>query len=137
MFENMRTAFLLHRVHHKNPNAIDPYIVLEMATINGAGLYGMDRQIGSIEIGKRADVIVIKPSILPTPLNASTVVGHLINTVDGDDVETVLVDGHPVVENKKLTTFDEKKAQVISQTAAGKLWDRLKNTKPQIDPLKK
>jgi len=137
MFENMRAAFLLHRVHHKNPNAVDPYTVLEMATINGAGLYGMEKEIGSIETGKRADVIIIKPSILPTPLNASTVVGHLINTVDGDDVETVLVDGHLIVENKKLTTYDEKKAQEISQTAAGKLWNRLKNTKPQIDPLKK
>jgi putative selenium metabolism protein SsnA len=137
MFENMRTAFLLHRVHHKNPNAIDPYTVLEMATINGAGLYGMEKEIGSIEVGKRADVIIIKPSILPTPLNASTVVGHLINTVDGDDVETVLVDGKPIVTNKKLTTYDENRAQVISQTAAAKLWDRLKTSKPQVDPLRK
>jgi putative selenium metabolism protein SsnA len=137
MFENMRTAFLLHRVHHKNPNAIDPYTILEMATINGAGLYGMEKEIGSIEVGKRADVIIIKPSILPTPLNASTVVGHLINTVDGDDVETVLVDGSPIVKYKKLTTYDEKRAQDISQTAAAKLWERLKTSKPQVDPLRK
>ena len=137
MFENMRTAFLLHRVHHKNPNAIDPYTILEMATINGAALYGMEREIGSIELGKRADVIIIKPSVLPTPLNSNTVIGHLINTVDGDDVETVLIDGKPIVRNKKLLTVDEEKAQGISQAAAAKLWDRLKDTEPQIDPLKK
>jgi putative selenium metabolism protein SsnA len=137
MFENMRTAFLVHRVHHKNPNAIDPYTILEMATINGAGLYGMEREIGSIELGKRADVIMIKPSILPTPLNANTAVGHLINTVDGDDVETVLIDGKPIVRNKKLVTVDEERAQEISQAAAAKLWDRLKTAKPQVDPLKK
>ena len=137
MFENMRTAFLLHRVHHKNPNAIDPYTILEMATINGAGLYGMEKEIGSIEPGKRADVIIIKPSILPTPLNANTAVGHLINTVDGDDVETVLIDGRLVVSNKKLLTVDEQKAQETSQAAAAKLWDRLKTAKPQVDPLKK
>jgi putative selenium metabolism protein SsnA len=137
MFENMRTAFLLHRVHHKNPNAIDPYTILEMATINGAGLYGMEKEIGSIEPGKRADVIIIKPSVLPTPLNANTVVGHLINTVDGDDVETVLIDGRLVVSNKKLLTVDEQKAQETSQAAAAKLWDRLKTAKPQVDPLKK
>jgi cytosine/adenosine deaminase-related metal-dependent hydrolase len=137
MFENMRTAFLLHRVHHKNPNAIDPYTILEMATINGASLYGIEKEIGSIEIGKRADVIIIKPSVLPTPLNSNTAVGHLINTVDGGDVETVLIDGKPIVRNKKLLTFDEERAQETSQAAAAKLWDRLKTTKPQVDPLKK
>jgi putative selenium metabolism protein SsnA len=137
MFENMRAAFLLHRVHHKNPNAIDPYTILEMATINGAGLYGMEEEIGSIELGKRADVIIIRPNVLPTPLNANTVVGHLINTVDGDDIETVLIDGKPVVKNKKLLTVDEEKAQEISQAAAAKLWDRLKTAKPQVDHLKK
>ncbi len=79
----------------------------------------------------------IKPQLLPTPLNANSVVGHLINTVDGDDVETVLVDGKPVVKNRKLATFDEDKAQSIAQAAAAKLWDRLKTTKPEIDPLRK
>ena len=63
--------------------------------------------------------------------------GHLINTVDGDDVETVIVDGKPVVKGKKLLTFDENKAQTIAQTAAAKLWDRLKTIKPQVDPLRK
>jgi putative selenium metabolism protein SsnA len=137
MFENMRAAFLLHRVHHKNPNAIDPYTILQMATINGAGLYGMGKEIGSIEEGKKADIVIIKPNILPTPLNANSVVGHLINTVDGDDVETVLVDGKQVVKNKRLLTFDEEKVQSVAQAAAAKLWDRLKTAKPQVDPLKK
>lgn len=137
MFENMRSAYLLHRVYHKNPNAIDPYTILEMATVNGAKLYGMEKELGSIEAGKRADIIIIKPSVLPTPLNASSAVGHLVNTVDGDDVETVLVDGKPVVKNKQLLTFDEEKAQSISQNAAAKLWERLETVKPQVDSLKK
>jgi putative selenium metabolism protein SsnA len=137
MFENMRATFLLHRVHSKNPNAIDPYMVLEMATINGAALYGVQSEIGSIEPGKRADIILIKPSILPTPLTAASVVGHLINTVDGDDVETVLVAGKPIVKGKKLLTFDEERAQSIAQTAAAKLWDRVKTAKPQVDPIRK
>lgn len=137
MFENMRSAYLLHRVYHKNPNAIDPYTILEMATVSGAKLYGMEKELGSIEAGKRADIIIIKPSVLPTPLNASSAVGHLVNTVDGNDVETVLVDGKPVVKNKQLLTFDEEKAQSISQNAAAKLWERLETVKPQVDPLKK
>lgn len=137
MFENMRVTFLLHRLHHRDPNAIDPYTVLEMATINGAKLYGMDREVGSIEPGKRADLVIIKPSILPTPLNASSAVGHLINTVDGDDVEHVFVDGKPIVRNKNLVTFDEVEAQSVSQAAAAKLWTRLETVKPQVDPLRR
>ena len=137
MFENMRAAYLLHRVNSRDPNAIDPYTILEMATINGAALYGVQNQVGSIEPGKKADIILIKPNILPTPLTTSSVVGHLINTVDGDDVETVIVDGRSIVKGKKLLTFDEDKAQSIAQTAAAKLWDRLKTIKPQVDPIKK
>lgn len=137
MFENMRSTFLIHREHHRNPNAIDAYTVLEMATINGARLYGMENEIGSIETGKRADVIIIKPGILPTPLNASSVVGHLINTVDGDDIEHVLVGGEPIVKNKRLMTFDEQEAQEISQKSAAKLWERLETSKPQMDSFSK
>jgi len=133
-FENIRTAFLIHRVANRDPNAIDPYSVLEMATINGAKLYGMEKEVGSIEIGKTADIIAIKPSILPTPLNSTTVVGHLVNTIDGDDVEHVFVDGKQIVRNKKLLSFDEEKAQQISQKAATNLWARLKVT-TQVDPL--
>jgi 5-methylthioadenosine/S-adenosylhomocysteine deaminase len=137
MFENMRAAFLIHRLQNRNPNAIDPYTILEMSTINGAKLYGIDKELGSLEGGKRGDIIVIKPSTLPTPLNAETVIGHLINTVDGDDVEHVLVDGKPIVMNKRLLTYDEEKAQSLSQETAAKLWSRLNLGKPQIDPLKK
>jgi putative selenium metabolism protein SsnA len=137
MFENMRTAYLLHRLNSRNPSAIDPYTILEMATINGATLYGVQSQVGSIEPGKKADLILIKPNVLPTPLTATSVVGHLINTVDGDDVDTVIVDGKPIVKDKKLLTIDENKAQSIAQTAAAQLWDRLKVIKPQVDSLKK
>jgi putative selenium metabolism protein SsnA len=137
MFENMRAAFLLHRVHNRNPNAIDPYTVLEMATINGARLYGVEKEFGSIEVGKKADIIVIRPSILPTPLNGTSALGHLINTVDGGDVEHVLVNGKLIVRNKQLITFDEEKAQSISQAAAAKLWARLETVRPQVDPIRK
>jgi 5-methylthioadenosine/S-adenosylhomocysteine deaminase len=136
MFENMRATYLLHRMHHRNPNAIDAYTVLEMATINGARLYGMDKEIGSIETGKRADIIIIRPSILPTPLNASSAVGHLINTARGSDVEHVLINGKPIVQNKNLMTLDIDKAQKLSQATASRLWARLENMKPQVDQIR-
>jgi cytosine/adenosine deaminase-related metal-dependent hydrolase len=135
MFENMRAAFLLHRVHTRNPNALDPYTVLEMATINGARLYGIDTEVGSIEIGKKADVIVVRPSILPTPLNAESAIGHIINTASADDVEQVFFGGEPLVRNKHLESVDEEKAEQISQDVAGKLWERLKTVRPHLDTV--
>ena len=135
MFENMRTAFLLHRLNSRDPNAIDSYTVLEMATINGAKLYGMEKEVGSIEVGKKADIILIKPNVLPTPLTSDTAVGHIINTVDADDVEHVFVEGKQIVRNKRLLTFDEQEAQRISQTAAFNLWTRLRTAPAQIDRI--
>jgi len=133
MFENMRTAFLLHRLNSKDPNAIDSYTILEMATINGAKLYGMQKDVGSIEVGKKADIILIKPNVLPTPLASDTVVGHIINTVDADDVEHVFVEGKQIVRGKRLVTFDEQQAQRISQAAASNLWARLRTAPAQVD----
>jgi len=133
MFENMRTAFLVHRLYGKDPNAIDSYSVLEMATINGAKLYGVEKDVGSIEVGKKADIILIRPTILPTPLTPDTAINHIINTVDGDDVEHVFVEGKQIVKNKRLLTFDEQQAQEMSQTAAADVWTRLRTATAQVD----
>ncbi|MGD0550392.1 MAG: amidohydrolase family protein [Candidatus Bathyarchaeia archaeon] len=132
-FDNMRAAYLIHRSVTRDPNAIDAYEILEMATIRGAELYGLERQIGSIERGKRADLIVIKPDILPTPLNPDSVVGHLINTIDGDDVRTTIVDGRIVMKDRTVTTLDEIDAQGKGQDAAAALWQRLRTMKSQVD----
>ena len=134
-FENMRAAYLVHRVVSSDPNAIDPYTILEMATVRGAQLYGLDKELGSIEAGKQADLTVIKPDILPTPLTSDSVVGHLINTVDGDDVKTVMVDGRVVMRDRKILTADEDEAQKKAQEAAAGLWERLRTAKPQVDML--
>ena len=134
-FENMRAAYLIQRSVTRDPNAIDAYEILEMATIRGAELYGMERQIGSIERGKRADLVVIKPDVLPTPLNPDSVVGHLINTIDGDDVRTTIVDGRIVMKDRTVTTLDEIDTQRKGQDAAASLWQRLRTVKPQVDQI--
>jgi 5-methylthioadenosine/S-adenosylhomocysteine deaminase len=134
-FENMRTAYLIHRSATRDPNAIEAYEILEMATIKGAELYGLEKQIGSIELGKRADLIVIKPDILPTPLNSDSVVGHLINTISGADVRTTIVDGRIVMRDRAVTTLDELETQRKGQNAAVALWHRLQAMKPQVDQI--
>jgi len=134
-FENMRAAYLLHRVVSRDPNVVDPYTVLEMATIRGADLYGLGKELGSIEAGKKADLIVIKPDILPTPLTQDSVVGHLVNSIDGDDVRTVVVDGKVVMKDRTVLTSDEREAQTKGQEAAAGLWERLRTAKTQVDVL--
>jgi 5-methylthioadenosine/S-adenosylhomocysteine deaminase len=134
-FENMRAAYLIHRVIHRDPNIIDPYTILEMATIRGAELYGLAKELGSIEVGKKADLVLIRPDVLPTPLSPDSVVGHLVNTVDGDDVRTVIVDGGIIMKDGAVLTADESEAQMKAQEAAAGLWSRLRTAKPQVDIL--
>ncbi len=136
VFENMRTAFILHKIHHRDPRVMTPLEVLEMATINAAKSYGLGDAIGSIEVGKRADIVVIKPKLLPTPLSASSVYGHLVNTIDGDDVDTVLVDGEVVLQERRPTKVKMDKVSQISRRSASKLWRRLAKVKPQVDYIK-
>jgi cytosine/adenosine deaminase-related metal-dependent hydrolase len=78
---------------------------------------------------------VIRPDVLPTPLNSDSVVGHLINTIDGDDVRTVIVDGRILVKDRNVLTTDAKEAQRKAQEAAAGLWERLRNAKPQVETI--
>ncbi len=134
-FENLRAAYLLHKVHARDPRVITPLQVIEMATIRGAELYGLEKELGSIEVGKKADIIIIKPDVLPTPLTAQSVYGHLVNTVDGDDVETTIVDGEVLMENRKVLTVNEEEAEKTAQKTAEGLWRRLEEVGPQVDVL--
>jgi len=134
-FENLRAAYLLHKVHARDPRVITPLQVIEMATIRGAELYGLEKEIGSIEVGKKADIIIIKPDVLPTPLTSQSVYGHLVNTVDGDDVEMTIVDGKVLMENRKVLTVNEEEAEKTAQKTADELWRRLEEVRPQVDVL--
>ena len=105
MFAEMDTAAKLHKVASGDPTALDATSVLRMSTIEGARALGMDALIGSIEIGKQADIIVIdthKPHLTPMYHPAS----HLVYAARGSDVETVIINGRPVVENRQLVHLD-------------------------------
>ncbi len=125
-FENMRSAFLVHKLHRRDPRVMTPLEILEMATINGAKLYGLDGEIGSIEKGKQADIIVVSPESIPTPLTAETVAGHMVNSVRGTDVETVLVAGKVIMDRRVMKTVDRDTANSAARDAAHDLWQRMK-----------
>jgi 5-methylthioadenosine/S-adenosylhomocysteine deaminase len=106
MFEAMRMASLLHKLQTFDPQAVGAKTAIEMATIRGARALGMDKQIGSLEIGKRADVIVVSMSAArQTPMYDP--LSHLVYVTRGDDVQTTVVNGAVLMRNRKVLTLDE------------------------------
>ncbi len=106
MFEAMRFAALLHKVKTGDPRAVPATSALEMATINGARALGLESQIGSLEAGKRADLVVVSTSSARlTPIYDP--VSHLVYATHGDDVRTVMVNGRLLMRDRKMLTLDE------------------------------
>ena len=123
MIREMKTASLLQKARLLDPLVLDAETALEMATINGAKALGLQKDIGSIEVGKKADVIIVnlrKPHLVP-PLNP---VSHLVYAADGADVETVLIDGKIIMENRILKTIDEEKVIRNANERSSKLLAR-------------
>ena len=111
MFTEMRTAALLQKVLH-GPELLPAGQVLRMATIDGARALGLGSELGSLEAGKRADVIIVRlnePHTSPTGDPVSTIVYSAVPT----DVATVIIDGQVVMRERKLLTLDQH--EVIEQ----------------------
>jgi len=111
MFEAMRTASLLHKLQTGDPRAVGARTALEMATMGGARALGMGDRIGSLEPGKRADLIVVSMnSARQTPMYDP--ISHLVYTTHGDDVRTTIVHGKVLMKDRKVLTLNE--ASVLS-----------------------
>jgi len=105
LFSEMDTAAKLHKVNMLDPTVMDAITVLRMATIQGAKALGLQDITGSLEVGKKADVIVIdthKPHLTPM-YNATS---HLVYAARGNDVRHSIINGQPVMEDRKLLTLD-------------------------------
>ena len=104
MFQEMDTAAKLHKVKRLDPTVLDARQVLALATRSGAKAIGLGERIGSLEKGKKADLIIIdthKPHM--TPLYDP--VSHLVYAASGSDVRDVVIDGRLVVQDRALLTF--------------------------------
>jgi len=124
-FENMRCALTVHRLATGNPSVISPEEVFRMATLGGARCYGLENEIGSLEAGKLADIVILDTSRLPTPLTPNSAIGHIVNTFGGRDVAKVFVDGVSVIEDGRLTLIDDEEVSRVSIESAEGLWSRL------------
>jgi 5-methylthioadenosine/S-adenosylhomocysteine deaminase len=107
MFAVMKTTALLHKVNTLNAMALLPEDVLRMACRGGAAAFGMSEQIGSLQPGKKADLILVD---LDTPLATPVhkVASALIYNLGARDVDTVIVDGRVLMRDKRILVLDEK-----------------------------
>ncbi|MBP7765960.1 MAG: amidohydrolase [Deltaproteobacteria bacterium] len=106
MIKEMSTAAKLHKVSVLDPTVMDALTTVRMATINGAKALGLDGITGSLEVGKKADIILLgldKPHLTPL-YNAYS---HLVYAAGGADVDTVVINGRVVMEDRRLLTLDE------------------------------
>ncbi len=104
----MDTVAKLHKAQTLDPTSMDAVTVLKMTTIEAARALGLDRRIGSLEAGKKADLIIIdtnKPHL--TPMYSP--VSHLVYAAIGSDVSTSIINGTVVMENGVLKTLDLEK----------------------------
>lgn len=112
MFEEMKTAAYLQKVNTMEPTSINAYEILKMATIEGAKVLGLDEEIGTLEVGKKADIIFIKTDkIHLCPEN--DVCANIVYSANGADIDTAIIDGKLVMQNRKMLNIDEK--EVIKQ----------------------
>jgi len=105
LFQEMDMTAKLHKVNALDPTVMDARTVLNMATIGGAKAIGLDKDIGSLEIGKQADLIIIdidKPHLVPM----YNPVSHIVYSVRGSDVRDVLVAGRILTRDHKLLSID-------------------------------
>ncbi|MEM3873743.1 MAG: amidohydrolase [Candidatus Bathyarchaeia archaeon] len=106
MFETMKFGALLQKFVYRKPEVLSAHEVLEMATINGAKALGLEKSIGSLDVGKKADIILInllKPHLKPL----HNIYASILYSAKGGDVDTVIVDGKILMENRVVKTLDE------------------------------
>ncbi len=129
MFEAMKWTSLVQRASRLDAGIMTAKQVLGMATMNGARGLGMENEIGSVEAGKKADLIMVNlrslhfaPLILQKYFNLFS---HLVYSAHGEDVDTVIVDGKMVMKNKVLLNVDEAEVIEKAQQACEDLLGRI------------
>ena len=122
MFTEMRTAALLQKLAH-GPEVLSAAQVLRMATIDGARALGLENEIGSLEVGKRADVIVVDLNQLHSSPKQD-VISSLVYSAQPSDVRVTIIDGRVVMRDGGLMTMDESVVVKEANREAGLLAER-------------
>ena len=125
MLIGMKIAALLNKVRHRDPTVLPAWQMLRIATIDGANTIGLGDKIGSLEVGKKADMIIMNlkaPHMVPNITRpVRNVAPNIVYYSRGDEVETVIVNGEFVVEGRRCVTLDEEKVMEKAQEAADEI----------------
>lgn len=106
LFGEMRTAALLQKGITEDPKVVTTLQALEMVTINGAKAFGLDGVVGSLEVGKKADIVMLNFQKLNlTPLH--DVYAHIVYSLGSSDIDTVLIDGKMHLQGGELLSIEE------------------------------
>ncbi len=117
MFEEINLAAIINKAVNLDAVSVPAKSALEMATINGAKALGWSKEIGSIEIGKKADMILIdvdKPHLYPH----HNTISSLAYSAQASDVDTVIVDGKIIMEKREIKTLDVEKIKFMAEKHA-------------------
>lgn len=106
LFEEMDLGAKLQKLAHMDPRVLPAEQVVELATIRGARALHMDKEIGSLEVGKKADLIIVDTSA-PHATPMYHVYSQIVYALKASDVRTVIIAGKTVMENRKMLTLDE------------------------------
>lgn len=107
LFHEMSLLALIHKGVERTPQCISAAETIRIATINGAKALGLEKEIGSLEEGKKADIAILNlntPSLTPR----NNLIAGLSYSANGSEVETVIIDGKITMENRKILTMDEE-----------------------------
>lgn len=124
ILQEMRLAALIQKPAY-GPAVMDARTVLRMATIDGAKALGMDNEIGSLEAGKKADLVILNLDKLHTfPSEGADLISRIVYCATASDVETVIVDGQILLRNRELTNIDEQQVLLASNSSIARLQRR-------------
>ena len=121
LIEELKTASLLQKVSTLDPKVLSSDEAIEMATIKGAEALGLDSEIGSVEVGKKADLILIDTNSANMVPDSSSLSSNVIYSANGSNVDTTICNGKILMENKKLTTLDEHEIYAKAKQAIKEL----------------
>ena len=124
VFADMKIASLLHKATRWDARAMPAQTVLDLATIGAARALHIDAEIGSIEVGKRADLAVVSlRGAHTTPFYPESVISHLVYSCRGSDVQATVVDGQVLMADRIVRTVDEAEVVSRAQETARELFE--------------
>ncbi|MEM2137049.1 MAG: amidohydrolase [Candidatus Methanomethylicia archaeon] len=127
MFIEMKMAAILNKIRHTDPTILPAWKILRIATIEGARCLGFDDVVGSLEEGRRADIIIVnlkKPNLTPIILNpVRNIVFNLVYSANGSEVEYVIVNGEILVDKGRYIKMNEERIIDEAQKASEKLME--------------